>query len=89
MRTHHLHACAVGHSEVTDKLAFRDYLRSHPRRAAAYGHLKQHLALVYHQDNIAYMRGKDAFVKTILSEARRWMTTATIDSSMTLNRINK
>lgn len=25
------------------------------------------------------MRGKDAFVKTVLSEARQWMTTAHID----------
>lgn len=85
VRTHHVHACAVGHSEVTDKLAFRDYLRSHPRRAAAYGRLKQRLALVYRQNNIGYMRGKDAFVKTVLSEARRWMTTASIDMSMTPN----
>ena len=33
-RTHHTHACAVGHVEIADKLAFRDYLRAHPRRAA-------------------------------------------------------
>ena len=30
VRTHQVDACAVGHSEVTDKLAFRDYLRSRP-----------------------------------------------------------
>jgi GrpB-like predicted nucleotidyltransferase (UPF0157 family) len=72
VRTHHVHACGVGHSEAADKLAFRDYLRAHPRRAAAYGRLKQRLALVYRHDNIGYMRGKDAFVKTVLN-ARRWI----------------
>jgi GrpB-like predicted nucleotidyltransferase (UPF0157 family) len=71
--THHVHACAVGHSEVADKLAFRDYLRAHPRRAATYGRLKRRLALVYRHDNIGYMRGKDPFVKSILNEARRWL----------------
>jgi len=72
VRTHHVHVCALGHDEIADKLAFRDYLRAHPRRAAAYGSLKQHLALAYRQDNIGYMRGKDAFIKTVLEEAHQW-----------------
>ena len=72
VRTHHVHVCSVGHAEVADKLAFRDYLRAHPPRAAAYGTLKQRLALAYRHDNIGYMRGKDAFVKTVLDEARQW-----------------
>jgi GrpB-like predicted nucleotidyltransferase (UPF0157 family) len=71
-RTHHTHACAVGHAEIADKLAFRDYLRAHPRRAAEYGALKQDLARRFHHDNIGYMRGKDAFIRTILEEARQW-----------------
>jgi GrpB-like predicted nucleotidyltransferase (UPF0157 family) len=71
-RTHHTHVCAVGHSEVGDKLAFRDYLRAHTRRAAEYGALKQNLARRFRQDNIGYMRGKDAFIRTILEEARQW-----------------
>ncbi len=72
MRTHNTHVCAVGHSEIGDKLAFRDYLRAHPRRAAEYGALKQNLAARFRHDNIAYMRGKDAFIRTILEEARQW-----------------
>ncbi|HEX6716462.1 MAG TPA: GrpB family protein [Pyrinomonadaceae bacterium] len=72
VRTHHVHVCALGHAEIADKLAFRDYLRAHPHRAAAYGSLKQRLALTYRHDNVGYMRGKDAFIKTILDEARRW-----------------
>ncbi len=71
-RTHHTHVCAVGHSEIGDKLAFRDYLRAHPRRAAEYGELKQNLAGRFRHDNIGYMRSKDAFIRTILEEARQW-----------------
>jgi GrpB-like predicted nucleotidyltransferase (UPF0157 family) len=72
IRTHHVHACAAGHSEVRDKLAFRDYLRTHPQQGAAYGVLKRRLALDYPHDNISYMRCKDLFVKSVLEDARRW-----------------
>jgi len=71
-RTHNTHVCAVGHSEISDKLAFRDYLRAHSRRAVEYGALKQKLAERFRHDNIGYMRGKDAFIRTILDEARQW-----------------
>ena len=71
-RTHHVHACAAGHSEIADKLAFRDYLRAHPQRAAEYGALKQRLALEHRHDNIGYMRGKDAYIRSVLDDARRW-----------------
>src|SRR5437868_6652545 len=71
-RTHHLHACAVGHPDAADKLAFRDYLRAHSREAAAYGDLKRRLALEHPRDTIAYIRGKDHFVKSLLAVARQW-----------------
>jgi GrpB-like predicted nucleotidyltransferase (UPF0157 family) len=71
-RTHHVHACALGHAEIDDKLAFRDYLRAHPSRAAEYGALKQDLARRYRHDNIGYMRRKDAFIRRVLDDARRW-----------------
>jgi GrpB-like predicted nucleotidyltransferase (UPF0157 family) len=71
-RTHQVHACALSHAEIDDKLAFRDYLRAHPNRAAEYGGLKQDLARRYRHDNIAYMRGKDAFIRGVLDDARRW-----------------
>jgi GrpB-like predicted nucleotidyltransferase (UPF0157 family) len=58
VRTHQVHACAVGHPEVADKLAFRDYLRAHPHRAGAYGSLKRRLALDHRHDIVGYMRGK-------------------------------
>ena len=71
-RTHHVHVCAVGHPEIADKLAFRDYLRAHPSRAAEYGALKERLALRHRQDSIGYMHGKDNFIRTVLQEAREW-----------------
>ena len=75
VRTHQVHVCAVGHPEVADKLAFRDYLRVHPHRAAAYGSLKQRLALDHRHDIVAYMRGKDEFIKSVLTDALRWSAT--------------
>jgi GrpB-like predicted nucleotidyltransferase (UPF0157 family) len=83
-RTHQVHVCAVGHSEIADKLAFRDYLRAHPRRAAEYGALKQRLALRHRHDSFGYMRGKDDFVRTVLREAREW-SAATNDQRPTTN----
>ena len=66
---HQVHVCADGHPEIADKLAFRDYVRAHP---AAYGELKQRLALAHSDNNIGYMLGKDAFVKSLLAAARLW-----------------
>lgn len=71
-RTHHVHVYADGHADIADKLALRDYLRAHPRRAAAYGAIKRELAIEHRHDNIGYMRGKDAFVKALIEEARQW-----------------
>ena len=71
-RTHHVHAYAAGHPEIADKLVFRDYLRVHPQRASQYGMIKHQLAIEHRHDNIGYMRGKDAFVKSILADARQW-----------------
>ena len=73
IRTHQVHVCASGHPEIAEKLAFRDYLRAHPRRAAQYGALKQRLAREHHDDNIGYMHGKDAFIASVLDEARHWV----------------
>jgi GrpB-like predicted nucleotidyltransferase (UPF0157 family) len=74
VRTHHVHACAEGHPQVADLLAVPDYLRSHPERAAQYGALKRDLAERHRHDNISYMRGKDAFVKALIDDAREWVS---------------
>jgi GrpB-like predicted nucleotidyltransferase (UPF0157 family) len=75
LRTRQVHVCAVDHPEVADKLVFSDYLRVHPHRAAAYGSLKQRLVLDRRHDIVAYMRGKDEFIKSVLTDARRWSAT--------------
>ena len=75
VRSHHVHVCAKGHLDILDKLAFRDYLRAHSSKAAAYGELKRRIAAQYRFDNIGYMRAKDGFVKSTLLEARRWYDT--------------
>ena len=72
VRSHHAHVCAVGHQEIFDKLAFRDYLRANRDVATAYGDLKRRIAIDHRFDNIGYMRAKDAFVKSTLADARRW-----------------
>jgi GrpB-like predicted nucleotidyltransferase (UPF0157 family) len=71
-RSHHVHVCGKGHREIFDKLAFRDFLRAHSNKAAAYGELKRSIAAQYRFDNIGYMHAKDGFVKSTLVEARRW-----------------
>ena len=72
VRSHHVHVYAKGHWEIFDKLAFRDYLRAHRNKAAAYAELKRCIAAQYRFDNLGYMRAKDGFVKSTLHEARRW-----------------
>ena len=72
VRSHHVHVCAKDHGEIFDKLVFRDYLRAHSNKAAAYGELKRRIAAQYRFDNVGYMYAKDGFVKSTLIEARRW-----------------
>jgi GrpB-like predicted nucleotidyltransferase (UPF0157 family) len=72
VRSHHVHVCAKDHWEIFDKLAFRDYLRAHSNKAAAYGELKRRIAAQCRFDNVGYMHAKDGFVKSTLLEARRW-----------------
>lgn len=72
VRSHHVHVCAEGHLEILAKLAFRDYLRAHRNKAAAYGELKRRIAAQFRFDNRGYMHAKDDFVKATLREARSW-----------------
>lgn len=71
-RTHHLHVFAVGSPHIARHLAFRDYLRAHPRIAAAYSDLKS--ALVAQTDGQAgsYMDGKDPFIQRTEQDAIAW-----------------
>ncbi len=72
VRTHHLHVFASGDEELTRHLAFRDYLRAHPKIAQEYSELKCRLMDVCKGDMEKYMDGKDAFIKAIDAKAAAW-----------------
>lgn len=73
-RTHHLHLIPTESPLLADEIAFRDYLRAHPARAAEYAALKRRLCIEYARDREAYTEGKSAFVKTTTDLARAWKT---------------
>lgn len=71
-RTHHLHLVPSGSARLEDEIAFRDYLRAHPVRAAEYGNLKHRLAEEHPEDREAYTRAKSSFIISVIAEARVW-----------------
>lgn len=68
-RTHHLHVFERGSPQIERHLAFRDYLRRHPAKAAAYAALKASLDGIPDAD---YPEAKSSFVATITAEALDW-----------------
>jgi len=70
-RTHHIHVVDLG-SLMWERLLFRDYLRQHPDRAAAYLKLKLELAKAHTNDREAYTRGKTDFIMAVMADARRY-----------------
>lgn len=59
---HHLYVCPPDSREFQRHLAFRDYLRTHPVEAKAYGDLKRSLAEKFQEDRNLYLAGKTDFV---------------------------
>ena len=72
VRTHHVHAFALGSTEIERHLAFRDYMIGHPVETQAYGQLKQRLARAHPDEMEAYVDGKDLFVKEHVAKAMVW-----------------
>jgi GrpB-like predicted nucleotidyltransferase (UPF0157 family) len=72
--THHVHVVELGGAEEQRTLAFRDYLRSHPRAARRYEELKLDLANrfagVDPESREAYARAKSQFVEETLAIAK-------------------
>jgi GrpB-like predicted nucleotidyltransferase (UPF0157 family) len=66
---HHLYVCTVDSIGLRNHLAFRDFLRSHPEKAAAYGDLKKRLAAAHPYDIDQYIVGKTPFVTSVLQAA--------------------
>jgi GrpB-like predicted nucleotidyltransferase (UPF0157 family) len=71
-RTHNVHIFERGHPEVDRQLVFRDYLRTHPDDAEAYGRLKEKLAVHFHDDLQGYVQAKGDFVREIDRRAEAW-----------------
>jgi GrpB-like predicted nucleotidyltransferase (UPF0157 family) len=74
-RTHHLHLIPTGSPRLDDEVVFRDYLRTHPDRAAEYGALKRRLAAEHTDDRETYTRAKTDFVESVTAVARAWRAT--------------
>ena len=64
---HHLYVCAADNCELARHLAFRDFLRTHPDTARAYGELKRSLASQFRNDRNAYTEAKTAFIEQVLA----------------------
>jgi GrpB-like predicted nucleotidyltransferase (UPF0157 family) len=65
---HHLYACIAGNEGLRNHLAVRDYLRSNPAAAQAYGQLKKQLAARFPDDIDGYIDGKKEFILAILAK---------------------
>lgn len=66
---HHLYVCPPESREFRRHVAVRDYLRTHPSDASAYGELKRSLAVRYRDERSAYNDAKKEFVEALLRSA--------------------
>jgi GrpB-like predicted nucleotidyltransferase (UPF0157 family) len=66
---HHLYVCLPCSAEFRRHMAFRDYLRAHPKDAKIYGDLKIALAEQFREDRSAYTTAKGEFVAELTSRA--------------------
>lgn len=71
-RTHHVHIYENGSPEINRHLAFRDFLRAHPKKAKVYGDLKEKLAKQFPFDIDMYINGKAELAVRIEREAMEW-----------------
>jgi GrpB-like predicted nucleotidyltransferase (UPF0157 family) len=63
---HHLYVCASDCPALRRHLSFRNWLRAHPEKAAAYGALKLELSRVHRYDRDRYTEGKTRFIEASL-----------------------
>jgi len=85
-RTHQVHAFKTGAHDVIRHIAFRDYMRAHPRTAVEYGELKQGLVSEGSNDIEAYFNGKDAFIKEHERRALLWRSSGNEQATMLLRK---
>jgi GrpB-like predicted nucleotidyltransferase (UPF0157 family) len=67
-RSHHVHVTEP-HGEMWQRLAFRNYLRTHPEEAETYERLKRKLAAEHQADREAYTSAKSAYVESVMRKA--------------------
>jgi GrpB-like predicted nucleotidyltransferase (UPF0157 family) len=67
-RTHHLHLVPYRSRLWTERLAFRDYLRSEPTVAHEYAELKERLAETYRFERESYTEAKGPFIERVLKD---------------------
>ena len=70
-RTHHLHLVPMQSPLWSDRLVFRNYLRSSAAAAEEYAALKTQLASRYRLDREAYTNAKGEFVRSILDRVQQ------------------
>jgi GrpB-like predicted nucleotidyltransferase (UPF0157 family) len=67
---HHLYVCPADSAALARHLAFRDFLRTHPTTARAYGQLKRSLARQFRTDRVGYTEAKTEFIEQVLNGGR-------------------
>ena len=68
-RTHKAHVCEISHSNVARQIAFRDYMRDHPKDAQEYAALKMRLAKSNSKGMAEYLEGKRNYIEGIIHAA--------------------
>jgi len=63
---YHLYCCQKDSKELLRHCSLRNYLNDHPNVKDDYGKLKKRLAIMYPEQILDYMEGKDGFVKQML-----------------------
>lgn len=71
----HLHIRQTGRFNQRYPLLCRDYLRSHPLAAEAYGEIKRQLARYFPENQEAYYDIKDPVFDVLMEGAREWAET--------------
>lgn len=69
IRTHHIHIVKWQGKAWDNYIMFRDYMNSHPDKAAEYENLKRQLAASFPDNRRAYKEGKAGFIEKIITEA--------------------
>ena len=65
-RTHKAHVCEGSHSNVSRQIAFRDFMRDHPKDADEYAELKTRLAKSNTKGMAEYLDSKRSYIERII-----------------------